>query len=79
MTIEARSDEQIEREVLAQLRWAVGARCDHLALTVRQGRVTLTGWLASPAKRSEAGEAVRWVAGVEGVVNQILVPGARGG
>jgi osmotically-inducible protein OsmY len=74
METQIRNDEQIEREVLAQLRWAVGARCDHLVVTVKDGQVALTGWLASPAKRSEAGEAVRWVRGVERVVNNIVVP-----
>jgi osmotically-inducible protein OsmY len=74
MENDSRDDEQIEREVLAQLRWAVGVRCEHLVVTVKDGQVGLAGWLASPAKRSEAGEAVRWVRGVERVVNDIVVP-----
>jgi osmotically-inducible protein OsmY len=74
MQDERRDDEQIERDVLVQLRWAVGARCEHLRVTVRDGNVALAGWLASPAKRCEAAEAARWVRGVERVVNNIVVP-----
>ena len=69
-----RDDGEIHREVLAQLRWAVGPRSDHLAVTVRCGEVALTGWLSSPAKRSEAAHAVGCVPGVERVINEILVP-----
>ncbi len=68
-----RDDSLIERDVRAQVRWAVGTRSAHLELTVRGGQVTLSGWLPSPAKRSEVGEAVRCVPGVAGVVNDILV------
>lgn len=72
--MEIPDDAQIHREVLAQLQWAVGSRTDHLAITVRDGEVALTGWLTSPAKRSEAAQAVRCVRGVRRVVNEIVVP-----
>jgi osmotically-inducible protein OsmY len=74
MAREIPDDVQIHRDVLAQLQWAVGQRTDHLAITVKDGEVAITGWLTSPAKRSEAAQAVRCVRGVRRVVNEIVVP-----
>ncbi len=74
MVREKRDDDQIERDVIEQLKWAVGPRCHHLAVTVKDGEVALAGWLTSPAKRSEAAWVVGRVMGVERVVNEIRVP-----
>jgi osmotically-inducible protein OsmY len=69
-----RSDDQIRQAVLARLRSTVRVDGDHIAVNVENGLCTLSGWLASPAKRWAAGEAAHRVPGVRVVLNDIVIP-----
>ena len=70
----SRSDDQIQRAVVARLKSSVRVDGDHIAVSVENGLCTLSGWLASPAKRWAAGEAAHRVPGVRVVLNDIVIP-----
>jgi len=73
-----RTDEQIQREVLAALAFDPRVRASEIGVAVKDGVVTLTGWVDSYAKRWAAEEAAHRVRGVRAVANDIEVrlPGA---
>ena len=73
-----RTDEQIQREVLAELAFDPRVRASEIGVIVKEGVVTLTGWVDSYAKRWAAEEAAHRVRGVRAVANDIEVrlPGA---
>ena len=73
-----RTDEQIQREVLAELAFDPRVRASEIGVAVKDGVVTLTGWVDSYAKRWAAEEAAHRVRGVRAVANDIEVrlPGA---
>ncbi|MFL5576713.1 MAG: BON domain-containing protein [Gemmatimonadaceae bacterium] len=68
-----RSDSDIQRDVIAELRWEPSLRDDDVALAVRDGVVTLTGLVDSCADRSKAESAATRVKGVKAVVNDLEV------
>ena len=72
------TDEQIQREVLAELAWEPRIRPNEIGVVVKDGVVTLTGWVDSFTKRWAAEEAAHRVRGVKAVANEIEVrlPGA---
>jgi osmotically-inducible protein OsmY len=72
------TDEQIQREVLAELSWEPRIRPNEIGVVVKDGVVTLTGWVDSYTKRWAAEEAAHRVRGVKAVANEIEVrlPGA---
>ena len=72
------TDEQIQREVLAELAWEPRIRPNEIGVVVKDGVVTLTGWVDSYTKRWAAEEAAHRVRGVKAVANEIEVrlPGA---
>ena len=72
------TDEQIQREVLAELAWEPRIRPNEIGVDVRDGVVALTGWVDSYTKRWAAEEAAHRVRGVKAVANEIEVrlPGA---
>jgi len=72
------TDEQIQREVLAELAWEPRIRPNEIGVVVKDGVVALTGWVDSYAKRVAAEEAAHRVRGVKAVANEIEVrlPGA---
>ena len=72
--METRSDEQIRTAVLSELGAAARPQGNTIRVEVRDGFVTLTGWVESLAKRWAAGEAAHRVRGVRSVVNEIAVP-----
>lgn len=67
------TDEAIQRDVLAELRWDAVLQPNEVGVIVKDGVVTLTGWVDSYLKKWEAEEAAHKVAGVKAVANEIEV------
>jgi osmotically-inducible protein OsmY len=67
------SDEQIQREVLAELKWDARVQTHEIGVAVKDGVVTLTGWLDSYAKKWAAEEAAHRVRGVKALANDIEI------
>ena len=57
VTTEARTDAQIQEDVLAELRWESRVRPNEIGVAVKNGVVTLTGWVDSYTKRWAAEDA----------------------
>lgn len=70
---EARTDEQIQRDVLAELKYEPRVSPNEIGVAVKDGIVTLTGYVESYTKRWAAEEAAHRVKGVKAVVNEIEV------
>jgi osmotically-inducible protein OsmY len=68
-----RSDAEIARAVRTGLEWNVLVPDDRITSTVSDGFVTLRGSVESLAERHEAESAVRRLAGIRGVHNEIDV------
>jgi osmotically-inducible protein OsmY len=66
-------DEQIQREVLAELDWDAKVRSNEIGVAAKDGVVTLTGWVESYAKKTAAERAAHRVRGVKAVANDIEV------
>src|SRR5256712_5927618 len=69
----ARSDEQIQKDVLAELKWDARLQPNEIGVAVKDGIVTLMGWVDSYTKRWAAEEAAHRVRGVVAVANDIEV------
>ena len=67
------NDEQIHQEVLAELRWDARILPNEIGVAVKDGIVTLTGWVDSYSKKWAAEEAAHRVRGVKAVVNDVEV------
>ena len=67
------TDEQIQREVQAELEWDARIRSTEIGVAVKDGVVTLTGWVDSYAKKLAAERAAHRVRGVKAVANEIEV------
>jgi osmotically-inducible protein OsmY len=67
------SDEQIQRDVLAELKWDARVTPNEIGVAVKNGIVTLTGWVDSYSKKWAAEEAAHRVRGVKAVANDIEV------
>ncbi|HWN90848.1 MAG TPA: BON domain-containing protein [Verrucomicrobiae bacterium] len=70
---ETRTDEQIQQEVLAELKYEPRVTPNEIGEVVKSGVVTLTGWVDSYTKRWAAEEAAHRVRGVKAVANDIEV------
>jgi osmotically-inducible protein OsmY len=70
---ETRTDEQIQHDVLAELKWEPRVTPNEIGVAVKDGVVTLTGWVDSYLKRWAAEEAAHRVRGVKAVANEIEV------
>ena len=68
-----RTDSDIERDVKAELRWRPGLESNDIAVSVKNGVVTLAGFTSSFAAKYDAEEAVKHVSGVVGVANDLEV------
>jgi osmotically-inducible protein OsmY len=68
-----RTDAEIKKDVEAELRWNPSIDATDVAVSVKSGVVTLTGFTTSFFEKSEAERAVKHVAGVLGVANDIEV------
>jgi len=73
MAISTHTDEQIQRDVLEELKWDTRVRPNEIGVAVKDGIVTLTGWVDSYLKKIEAEDAAFRVSGVKAVANDIEV------
>ena len=76
---ETRTDAQIQTDVLAELKWEPRVLPNEVGVTVKDGVVTLTGWVDSYTKRWAAEDAAHRVRGVKAVANDIEVRISREG
>jgi len=70
---ETRTDEQIHRDVLAELKFEPRVLPNEIGVAVKDGVVTLTGYVDSYPKRWGAEDAAHRVRGVKAVANEIEV------
>lgn len=70
---EAGSDEKIQRDVLAELKWDARLQPNEIGVIVKDGVVTLTGTVDSYFKKWAAEDAAHRVRGVKAVANDIEV------
>jgi osmotically-inducible protein OsmY len=68
-----RADSEIKRNVEDELRWDPDIDATDIAVTVKSGVVTLTGFAHNYSDKFEAERAAKRVAGVAGVANDIEV------
>jgi osmotically-inducible protein OsmY len=68
-----RTDEQIQRDVLAELKWEARVQPNEIGVSVKDGVVALTGWVDSFVKKWAAERAAQRVQGVKAVANDIEV------
>jgi osmotically-inducible protein OsmY len=70
---ETRTDLEIQQEVLAELKYDPRVQATEVGVTVKNGVITLTGWVDSYSKKWAAEEAAQRVRGVKAVANDIEV------
>jgi osmotically-inducible protein OsmY len=68
-----RTDMDIQKDVVAELKWEPSLRDDDIAVSVRDGVVTLAGYVDSYADKWKAERVVSRVKGVRAVVNDLEV------
>ena len=68
-----RTDAEIKRDVETELRWNPAIDATDVAVAVKDGVVTLTGFMKSYSQKWEAEEAAKSIAGVAAVANDIEV------
>ncbi|HEX6479768.1 MAG TPA: BON domain-containing protein [Ktedonobacteraceae bacterium] len=73
MAVSTRSDEEIQKDVLEELKWDARVRPNEIGVAVKDSVVTLTGWVDSYLKKLAAEEDAYHVPGVKAVVNDIEV------
>jgi hypothetical protein len=64
MAISTRTDEEIQRDVLDELKWDMRVRPNEVGVSVKDGIVSLTGWVDSYMKKLAAESAAHRVPGV---------------
>ena len=69
----ARTEEDIQRDVLEELRWDARLQPNEIGVIVKGGVVTLTGWVDTFVKKWAAERAAQRVRGVKAVANDIDV------
>ncbi|HEX4208603.1 MAG TPA: BON domain-containing protein [Ktedonobacteraceae bacterium] len=72
-TVSARTDEEIQHDVLEEMKWDARVHPNEVGVAVKDGIVTLTGWVDSYIKKLAAEDAAHRVHGVKAVVNDIEV------
>ena len=70
---ETRTDAQIQTDVLSELKYDARVLPNEIGVAVKDGVVTLTGWVDSYTKKWAAEEAAHRVRGVKAVANDIEV------
>jgi osmotically-inducible protein OsmY len=73
VSTETRTDTQIQSDVLAEFKWDARVMPNEIGVAVKDGVVTLTGWVDSYTKKWAAEEAAHRVRGVKAVANDIEV------
>lgn len=73
-----RTDEEIQRDVLEELKWDARVQPNEIGVSVRDGVVTLNGWVDSYTKKWAAERGAHRVRGVIAVANdaEIRLPSA---
>jgi len=71
--IAMKSDRDIERDVKEELEWNPDLEASDIAVSVKDGVVTLAGFVKSYTDKYEAETAAKRVAGVSGVANDLEV------
>jgi osmotically-inducible protein OsmY len=71
--IDTPTDEQLQLDVLAELKWDARVQPNEIGIAVKDGVVTLMGWVDSYPKKWAAEEAAHRVRGVKAVANDIEV------
>ena len=72
-----KADEQVQTDVLAEMKWNAQVQPSEIGVAVKDGVVTLTGWVDSYLKKWSAEEAAHRVSGVKAVANDIEVEAVR--
>jgi osmotically-inducible protein OsmY len=72
-TTTACTDEDLRRDVLEELKWDARMQPNEIGVAVKDGIVTLTGWVDSFTKKWVAERVAHRVRGVKAVVNDIEV------
>jgi osmotically-inducible protein OsmY len=72
-TAQTRSDDLIREDVLFELKWDPRLTSNDIAVAVKDGVVTLSGFVPSYWEKDSAEKAVKRVYGVKGVANDIEV------
>ena len=67
------TDEEIQKDVLAELKWDAQVQPNEIGVSVKDGVVMLTGWVDSYLKKWAAEDAAHRVGGVKAVANDIEV------
>ncbi len=67
------SDKEIQQAVLRELEWEPQVKSNEIGVAVKDGIVTLSGYVDSYTKRYHAERAAKRVAGVKAVVNDLEV------
>jgi osmotically-inducible protein OsmY len=73
MAVSTRTDVSIQEDVLEELKWDSRVRANEIGVAVKDGIVTLTGWVDSYLKKMAAEQAAHRVQGVKAVANDIEV------
>jgi len=68
-----RSDMELQKDVAAELKWEPRLREEEIGVTVRDGVVTLTGFVPDYSQRRIAAKAAERVAGVRAVAQELKV------
>ena len=72
-SVTTKTDADIQRDVLDELKWDARVQPNEIGVVVKNGIVTLTGWVDSYTKKWAAEEAALRVKGVKAVANDIEV------
>jgi osmotically-inducible protein OsmY len=68
-----RSDQELQKDVLAELKWDAQVQPNEIGVSVKDGVVTLTGWVDSYLKKWSAEDTAHRVSGVKAVANDIEI------
>jgi osmotically-inducible protein OsmY len=68
-----RTDQQIQQDVMNELKWDARVLPNEVGIAVKDGVVTLTGWVDSYIKKWAAEDAAKRVRGVKAIANDIEV------
>ena len=68
-----KTDSQLKTDVESELKWEPRVDANEIGVVVKDGVVSLTGWVDSYIKRFSAEDATHRVRGVKAVANEIAV------
>jgi osmotically-inducible protein OsmY len=68
-----KTDIELQRDILDELKWEPSINAAHIGVAVKDGVVSLTGYVPSYAEKYEAERAAKRVAGVKAVANEIEI------